>query len=280
MKNEDISPAMAIVVLIGTGALFLGLKNYRFLEANWTDIMDSLEMSSLFLTVLVSTLSLNVLTISVFLERTLGYKKQGSRLRSIKRKPLRLREFFGKALLSVLTPFVFLEKAKVLAIQESQHLQWLLTDQQYDLLIKVFIYSGLGLGAFITYGLISLALRISGILTVSTGLPLRTTVKDHLTLGSIGEEKDEADKGLTPKWVVVPTKALNGNILVTGSIGTGKTQGTILTYVDQLFKNFSQTPTALILDPKGSFIQNVARMLKARGLSDRCIFLGDINAHV
>ena len=75
-------------------------------------------------------------------------------------------------------------------------------------------------------------------------------------------------------------KVLNGKILVTGSIGTGKTQGTILTYVDQLFKNFKQVPTALILDPKGSFIKNVVEILDKRGLSDRCIFLGDVNAHV
>ena len=107
-------------------------------------------------------------------------------------------------------------------------------------------------------------------------LPRKPYFKNHLTLGSVGEEGERFDKVESPKWLAIPPKALNGNILVTGSIGTGKTQGTILSYMDQLFSQLFNKPTALILDPKGNFIEKAATMLKERGLSDKCVLLGDI----
>ncbi|MCB0308126.1 MAG: hypothetical protein KDD48_02050, partial [Bdellovibrionales bacterium] len=77
-------------------------------------------------------------------------------------------------------------------------------------------------------------------------LPPFPEAKNQLVLGSKEEETQ-------PVWVSLSPKALAGNILVTGSIGGGKTQGTILPYFDQLLR-FSPRPAILAVDPKGTFI--------------------------
>ncbi|MAV91986.1 MAG: hypothetical protein CL676_11255 [Bdellovibrionaceae bacterium] len=280
MRNDDISPALALGILGLVAVLFLGLQNYQFISLNWRYILSALETNKLFIVTLAVSIIFDVLIITMILERTIGYKKQGSRLRSLKRGHVPLKEIIGKLVTSGVVVYFSSAGIREFAIQNSISISKLISAEYYGLLIDTFIYSTSILGSIALYGVLTLILKIKSLLNLSAGLPLKTTVKGHLTLGSVGEEKSNFEDAQNPKWVVIPQKALNGNILVTGSIGTGKTQGTILTYVDQLFKNFKQVPTALILDPKGSFIKNVVEILDKRGLSDRCIFLGDVNAHV
>jgi hypothetical protein len=280
MRNDDISPALALGILGLIAVLFLGLQNYQFISLNWRYILSALESNKLFIVILAVSIIFDALIITMILERTIGYKKQGSRLRSLKKGHVPLKEIIGKLVTSGVVVYFSSTGIREFAIQNSISISKLISAEYYGLLINTFIYSTSILGSIALYGALTLILKIKSLLNLSAGLPLKTTVKGHLTLGSVGEEKSNFEDAQKPKWVVIPQKALNGNILVTGSIGTGKTQGTILTYVDQLFKNFKQVPTALILDPKGSFIKNVVGILDKRGLSDRCIFLGDVNAHI
>ena len=280
MENSDISPAMALGALVITAMLFLGLQHYDFLVLNWKNILFALESSSLFLTILIGAIVFNVLVLVVLVERTFGYKKQGSRLRSLKKSPLLIRKALGKIVLSGIVIFFFYGDVKTFGLKNSVVLKDLISPDYYQTLTGIYSASASVTLAILLYILLSNLSKLGSILNLKSGLPFKTTLKNHLTLGSIGEEKPKFGETQSPKWVVIPEKALNGNILVTGSIGTGKTQGTILTYVDQLFRNFKQTPTALILDPKGSFINNVAGILKKRGLQDRCILLGDVHANI
>ena len=280
MENSDISPAMALGALVITAMLFLGLQHYDFLVLNWKNILFALESSSLFLTILIGAIVFNVLVLVVLVERTFGYKKQGSRLRSLKKSPLLIRKALGKIVLSGIVIFFFYGDVKTFGLKNSVVLKDLISPDYYQTLTGIYSASASVTLAILLYILLSNLSKLGSILNLKSGLPFKTTLKNHLTLGSIGEEKPKFGETQSPKWVVIPEKALNGNILVTGSIGTGKTQGTILTYVDQLFRNFKQTPTALILDPKGSFINNVAGILEKRGLQGRCLLLGDVHANI
>lgn len=280
MGNSDISPAMALGALVITAMLFLGLQHYDFLALNWKSILFALESSSLFLTTFIGATIFNVLVILVLLERTFGYKKQGSRLRSLKKSPLLIKKALGKIALSGIVTFFFYGDLKTFGLENSVILKDLISPDIYLTLTDIFSASASVTVAILLFIIMSIFSKLGSILKLKSGLPFKTTLKNHLTLGSIGEEKSKIGETQNPKWVVIPEKALNGNILVTGSIGTGKTQGTILTYVNQLFRNFKQTPTALILDPKGSFINNVAGILEKRGLQDRCILLGDVYANI
>lgn len=96
-----------------------------------------------------------------------------------------------------------------------------------------------------------------------------------LVLGSVHDDAESE----VPEWMTVGTRGLNGNILVTGSIGSGKTQGTVLTYFDQLLRGLKPSPSVLAIDPKGSFSPEAKKIIKARGLAKKCLHLrlgGDV----
>lgn len=100
-------------------------------------------------------------------------------------------------------------------------------------------------------------------------LPPLPKPKNGIVLGSEGD----LDPNSKPEWVTLNRRALNGNLLITGSIGTGKTQGTILTYFDQLLANFDPNPSVLAIDPKGTFIPEALEIIKRHGLEKQVLHL-------
>lgn len=77
----------------------------------------------------------------------------------------------------------------------------------------------------------------------------------------------------SPEWLVLEGAALTGNILVTGSIGSGKSQGTVLPFLDQILGNFSERPALLAIDPKNTFIPKAKQIIERRGMSDHLLHL-------
>lgn len=88
-----------------------------------------------------------------------------------------------------------------------------------------------------------------------------------VTIGSVGENGD----GMEPQWLTLGKRALCGNILITGSIGAGKTTGTTLTYLEQILNNFTPTPSILVIDPKGTFAAETLKMVRTKNLSERLL---------
>ncbi|MBS1983556.1 MAG: type IV secretion system DNA-binding domain-containing protein [Bdellovibrionales bacterium] len=91
-------------------------------------------------------------------------------------------------------------------------------------------------------------------------LPPVPKLENGIVVGSVGEDTDE------PSWLSLSEYALRGNILITGSIGSGKTQGTILRYAEQIVANFKLRPSMLFLDPKSTFIREVVKLFGRLGL--------------
>ena len=68
-----------------------------------------------------------------------------------------------------------------------------------------------------------------------------------------------------PGWVKSNVRALNGGVLVTGSIGSGKTQAALLPILEGVLRSFTPVPSALIIDPKGDLKKEVIEMAEKLG---------------
>jgi hypothetical protein len=68
------------------------------------------------------------------------------------------------------------------------------------------------------------------------------------------------EKNKKSYWIGLDKKALGGNLLITGSIGSGKSAGAILPVISQVLTNFDPKPSLLAIDPKGTFIKQTIEL--------------------
>ncbi len=268
MNNEkDISLYWAMLFLILT-SLFIGfMAHFEFIIASWSFLIPTFYQQKEFVIIVLASFILNILLILAIFERTFGHKKQGSRLRSIKGE--KSERVIFKSL--ILTVIIYLP------------CHWWIFKPFIDKgLSSVFYKLGNGyipaynfaivISFFVTMTFL-VNFCLNGMSLITSKLKYRKKLSHYtgslntLLMGSVGEE-ESFDGEKNPRWIEMNQKALNGNILVTGSIGSGKTQGTILTYVDQILKNFNPRPSILILDPKGTFIPEIRKLSRTLGLRE------------
>lgn len=279
-NNNDISPFIAIAALTAVMAVMLGLNNQEFIRANWESLTTAIIKSQEALLFLAISFLLNVYVICMIAGRSLGYKKQGSKLRSIKKEEINFKNMLLRSTLSVLAGLLLYKTNLNYILENTVSLQVVL-NSYYSKFVEVLSASTCLSYFLLVFWAIGVIAKILKYLKLDRRLPNFKRIENYLTLGSIGEEESNFDTGIIPRWALIPQKALNGNILVTGSIGTGKTQGTILNYVEQLFSNnFHLSPSALVLDPKGSFIPEVINILKKRKELGNCVYLGDAHGNI
>lgn len=278
-SNNDISPFIAIALLLLVTLGLFGLHKYDFVVNNWDYIRSAINKTQDALLLFALSIFINLYIISMIAERSLGYKKQGSKLRSIKNEKINYKNLFFKTLFSLIGVVFFY--GQILTYIEVNTIPFKpILGGIYPSFVKTVLMSSCFSYSLLLFWVIGALGRFSSLLQ-GHRLPSLKEVENHLTLGTVGEEENNFEKKVNPKWALIPQKALNGNILVTGSIGTGKTQGTILNFAEQLFgNNFHLTPSSLVLDPKGSFIPEVVNILKKRGALNDCVYLGDAHGNI
>ena len=277
MKKDDISPMVALCFLIPVFLMFFRLnQNGNEISFNRFELQKTFEATRTFLLITIGSLTTNIFLATLILERLLGYKKQGSRLRSLRKEKINGKTIFLKILFCFFIAIFFWEQIDFYTTQNISVYGEFFSQTTLKYLNSFFSGSLLLSLIICFFCLLSVLLSVRSLFKPDKSLTKKSRFKDHLTLGSVGEKSNSFDKEDRPKWLAIPKKALNGNILVTGSIGSGKTQGTILNYVDQLFSQFSQKPSALVLDPKGGFIGKTVKILEKNNLTDKCVYLGDV----
>ncbi|MBT4793335.1 MAG: hypothetical protein HON90_17320, partial [Halobacteriovoraceae bacterium] len=121
MQKNDISPFTALVLLAALIGTFLCLKNYENIIVNWEAIIKTIEFDQNFLLILGASLLANIFIISMATDRVLGYKKQGSRLRSIKKDKEPKFAIILKSLITILISFILIDVFKDYGILNSNH---------------------------------------------------------------------------------------------------------------------------------------------------------------
>ena len=96
-------------------------------------------------------------------------------------------------------------------------------------------------------------------------LPIFPELEDQIVLGSTDEDKERG----SAKWLSINHTGLTGGVLITGSIGCGKTQGAVLPYLEQVLKTIGPMPSVLAIDPKRVFIAEAKKIVKSLGQENR-----------
>ena len=271
-STGDVPVPVAIALLVAVYAFVeFGVKQGLHPSLSLSAINTWIEINDKALLLAVLGAFINIVGIGIVITPFVSAKRQGSHLRALTKK-------FAKKLCSVpVKPFFgALGVATLVYI-----IDWLAKGAS---VVWISALPGGGVTAIFRQ---MLSLNAAGALFTVTFWLLKFTslAKRHRQLpppprleNSIVLGADESDP-TNPKWVTAERKALNGNVLITGSIGSGKTQGAILPYFDQILSTFKPTPSVLAIDPKGSFVREAMKIANRHGLTDKCLHMrlgGDV----
>lgn len=252
-EKQEVSLPVALLMLVGVVAVFIGLQNKDFLMSNYNSYKMVATVLKNYLLVYCGLIFINSILGVHYLRRIIGLSKQGSRLRAIKKKPHDRKWIISQSI-------ILLGSGITLGVILKDYLLSGITIKgigEFDFYQSSFFITNVGfLFWFISkkiFFLLGLLVRKGKI----DSLPKFPDKKDHIVLGSVNEESENEPS----EWETTNRKGLNGSVLITGSVGSGKTAGAMLPYFKQLLTNFEKV-SSLVLDPKRTFVDEAYRLLK------------------
>ncbi len=270
-SQNDVPLPLAILALVVVGCAYAYLVYFRFQPAKVALVIELAVSHSVFWWLSLIGLAVNFGLIGIFLKRTVGLERQGSKLQHLQGKrqpwPLGLAEVIA-VIAGVCTYYV----SKLSFLPEIiKLLEQILNSPQGR-----WVGFGLSLNFSIcSYFIFRLGLRSAGRLRINFGsahkLEKPVVQSGELILGTTTGELSHASSANAEEWVKIPGRGVNGGIFISGSIGSGKTQGTILRYLRQLLAEPKGAPSILAIDPKGTFLKDAEKMIARMGLSDRVV---------
>ena len=259
-KTQSIE-AGAALVLLGVVLLLLVLP-WNSLPTFYAGWARYLELHPDFSTAVMGAFFFNFTLIAALLSRSLATHKKTDlkELKASTQKPDRgigidlvIALILGGAIFALLSFYYILKEIEAIPF---------LSSVSQKIWVERFIRSNFALSFSLLSFLMTRGIRsISLLKKLGRSVPKLPPLKNAIAIGTIGEES-ETDP---IRWVILGQKALNGNVLITGSIGSGKTQGTLLPFLDQILTNFKPLPSILAIDPKSRFIERALKMLKKHG---------------
>ena len=259
---------MAFVV-VAAGYVYLNFL--RFEPAKMLVVEDLLQQHSSFWWLSVAAFACNLSFVGIFLKRSVGLERQGSKLQILQGKAERW-AITRAEILSVMFSAVAYLGAKRSVVVDLAPFFLRLVSANVTSLAEVGLSANLA-GAF--YFVCRMILRLLGSLRFSFSdthkLELPNQESGDMVLGTTpGELEAEEDKD-REEWVTIPSRGVHGGVFISGSIGSGKTQGTILRYLRQLLAEPKGSPSILAIDPKGTFLREAEKMIRRLGLGDRIV---------
>lgn len=271
--QNDIPISIALLVLCGFGFMYLYLTYLRFHPALIDFVIRQVEVNGMLVSFSFFAMMVNLAAASLFIKRNVKLEKQGSKLAVLEGKSKKFK-FGMKEVLSIANGIAAYFIFKNYLIIDLQLLFKTIQNQSHAELLAECLSVNVSLAT------IFLSLLILNILTkmkfsfgekykleppeVESGELVLGTTPGKLSHGiSDSESEDE-------KWVTIPSRGLNGGIFISGSIGSGKTQGTILRYLRQLV-NQETCPAMLLVDPKRTFLNEAEKIIRQAGYGDRIV---------
>lgn len=259
-RKSDIPLPLAIV--IGAAAMMIVFLGGRFddMQVVLSKLEQIFKNYEVLITISTFSIVFNFFVAWIAIASVITWKAQGKRLRDLTGEKESSGRKLRKYADGIWKP-IFVWSFASFAVFCIYYRQEMGNGVPSDLFL--FIAMNLGITASIIFRFVSLGLkRHQEKKSIEVLEPSRiepNTLAVGTTLGHL--EKEE--------WVYLNQQALNGNILVTGSIGSGKTQGTILPYFDNLMRSLTAMPTVLAIDPKGTFIRDAVKIACQHGVEGK-----------
>jgi hypothetical protein len=277
--KEDFPLPVAMMLFAAIAGGYLYLNVLRFHPNSISVLKNFCEQYSNEIGFCIIALVTNITFMGSYIKRSFGLNKQGSKLAALQGKKKIRKITKADFVLSFLAMVFFFQTRKtihpilgpvfspLMGVVESQRLT-----------LAIAINNGI-----FVFFILKLILQISKTVNIfeSANKKLKPPVVDdgELVLGTtIGElnsfncvENSSRNEQIQESWIKIPRRGVNGGIFITGSVGSGKSQGAILPYLKQIVSNKDKCPAILAIDPKGTFLREAEEIFKEAGVSDRIV---------
>ncbi len=270
--QNDVPLSIAVLALVGVGCAYFYLNYFRFEPAKLNLLVEFSVAHGTFLWVSLTGFVINLAFIGIFLNRSLGMERQGSKLQALQGKSSKLLLGHAEIVAGAAAMMTFFIERHVIQAEVAPIISQVFAGN----VVRWFQFGfALNLGVC-SYFLSRVVLRLFAGVRFNLRDAHRLTEPElengDLVLGTTtgdlrhGVQDEEAEE-----WVKIPGRGVNGGIFISGSIGSGKTQGAILRYLRQLLFQNKGVPAILAIDPKGTFLRDAERLIKRAGLGDRIV---------
>ena len=270
--KEDVPISMAIFILLIVGVGYYYLNYLRFDPVTLDSWVSLLEQHSVFFCLSIVAVMMNLSFFSVFIKRSVGLERQGSKLAVLQGKSGK--RYLGKvevvaAFLSIVA-YIVTDKTvwgdlalSIRPLMPPHIIFWSLKGTSLNLAVSAFLILRL---------ILNLVNQCRFGFLRSHKLELPEVESGELVLGTTpGELSHESRDSELEEWVKIPGRGVSGGLFISGSIGSGKTQGTILRYLRQILSEKKGVPPILAIDPKGTFLKEAERIIRKMGHGDRIV---------
>jgi type IV secretory pathway TraG/TraD family ATPase VirD4 len=265
-NQTDIPIPIAAFLFVVVVIIMLSIESGYDWDEIGFQIEDFASKHGGIVTVSILAIFTNLFSIQTYVSRYLSYRRQGSRLRDLTGTRVNsTRQLWQTAAMVVVLSVAY--SALLFSVRSL-----------YEAVFSPLKLPSTALYLMIPNIAITVAIVTHWFWSFQTRLKLKRKdckpvdferAPNSIMLGTTSVDTKSSEE----KSVVADRKSLNGNVLVTGSIGSGKTQGTILPYFDQLLDSFSPAPSVVAIDPKGTFIKDAFKIAKAKGQRGRVLHL-------
>ena len=254
-QQSDIPLPLALVLLAAVSGYIWTGGDWSSWEKLAEQFNDFVSRNNQLLNFSAICLAVNLLNLFAVFRNLLGFKKHGSRIQSLLPDGGGLKN--NK--LKVATWSLGLSSTYLAATYYDLKLSGL-DSKLMEHLFRANLSCGVG---FLASGNWIFVVWRSALKWRRNSLPIPDSQPNSIIIGtkasSLQGDETEAE------WVRLSERSLNGNIFISGSIGSGKTQGAILPIFRQLLQNFEPSPAVLAVDPKGTFVSEALEIAKAAG---------------
>ncbi len=209
------------------------------------------ELRPAFWTTFVSAVGVNFLWILGILTRRFGLTGQGARLRTLSQNA-EGPKIFSRGMFWALCAGIALGIAVALGFESIEGLESIPYSKW---IVATFVFQP-GVFLALIYSRFKIEPLLAKIVrSMKPELPPWPENNNVFVLGSVNEESESSKE-----WLTSEMPALNGGVLITGSIGCGKTQGAVLPYLEQALKRLDPAPSILAIDPKRMFVDKAKQI--------------------